>query len=412
MMSGSWASQQNGHLNSSNRTPSGSVSSRSQAGAFSSSSKVGSGGRGQSNKISVVHDSAIAIKRKSALELGSGVLQSVGETSFIKLVQWIRAERLASLPHQGSTWDTVLIRALYVAERLHKFETAIQGFAHGTNAAAELAYSHMRLLLELGHDNSDALDKAFGLFYKSALTISSLLDRSELLSCTHEVQEQLCHMYTDLLTLVVEVAVYFYKTVQSMADGEVSLDLYEVFGETLESTTNRRSHISDLIWSYQIESEIDTPEDALSIDVLTKWLSPQDRVLEMLGSDHTTFTDQLAERTGLWFQENLTNFVKGYSARSLAKAIRRCMSRLAPSNLRLQVCTSSRASYTSFCPTALETLHCKFRAMFLRHNNHLTHCSQIPLSCQCLPRVSPYRRPQSIRRASLDSSYRGTAAPS
>ena len=324
-MSGSWTSQHNGHFHSSNRTPSGSVSSRSQVGGFQSSS----GGRGQSNKISLVHDSANAIKRKSALELGSGVLQSVAETSFIKLVQWIRAERLSTLPHQGSklsvateisrsllitttgTWDTVLIRALYVAERLHKFETAIQGFAHGTNAAAELAYSHIRLLLELGHENSDALDKAFSLFYKSALTISSLLDRSELLSCTNEVQEQLCHMYTDLLTLVVEVAVYFYKTVQSMADGEVSLDLYEVFGETLEATTDRRSHISDLIWNYQIESEIDMPEDALSIDVLTKWLSPQDRVLEMLGSDHTTFTDQLAERTGLWFQENLTNFVKG-----------------------------------------------------------------------------------------------------
>ena len=98
IMSGSWAGQQNGHFNSSNRTPSGSVSSRSQVGAFQSSS----GGRGQSNKISLVHDSAIAIKRKSALELGSGVLQSVGETSFIKLVQWIRAERLSTLPHQGS----------------------------------------------------------------------------------------------------------------------------------------------------------------------------------------------------------------------------------------------------------------------------------------------------------------------
>jgi hypothetical protein len=172
IMSGSWASQQNGHFNSSNRTPSGSVSSRSQAGAFPSTPKLGSSGRGQSNKSSLVHDSAIAIRRKSALELGSGVLQSVSETSFIKLVQWIRAERLSSLPHQGSTWDTVLIHALYVAERLHKFETAIQGFAHGTNAAAELAYSHLRLLLELGYDNSDALDKAFGLFYKSALTIS------------------------------------------------------------------------------------------------------------------------------------------------------------------------------------------------------------------------------------------------
>ena len=98
VMSGSWTSQQNGHFHSSNRTPSGSVSSRSQVGGFQSSS----GGRGQSNKISLVHDSAIAIKRKSALELGSGVLQSVGETSFIKLVQWIRAERLSTLPHQGS----------------------------------------------------------------------------------------------------------------------------------------------------------------------------------------------------------------------------------------------------------------------------------------------------------------------
>lgn len=309
--SGNWASQQNGTFSPSSRTPSGSVSSRSQVnGAFPSSHKLSSSSRGQSNKISLVHDSAAAIKRKSALELGSGVVQSVGETSFIKLVQWIRAERLSTLPHQGSTWDTVLIRALYVAERLHKFETAIQGFALGSNAAAELAYSHIRLLLELGHENSDALDKAFGLFYKTALTISSLLDRSELLSCTHEVQEQLCLMYTDLVTLVVEVAVYFYKTVQSMSEGEVSLDLYEVFGETIESTSSRRTHIADLIWSYQIESEADTT-DALSIDVLSKWLAPQDRVLEMLGSDHTTFTDQLAERTGLWFQENLTNFVKG-----------------------------------------------------------------------------------------------------
>lgn len=306
--SSNWHSQQNG---ASNRTPSGSISSRSQVGAFQSSSRLGASGRGQSNKISLVYESAAAIKRKSALELGSGVLQSVGETSFIDLVQWIRGERLSTLPHQGSTWDTVLIRALYVAERLHKFETAIQGFAQGTNVAAELAYSHIRLLLErLGHENSDVLDKAFGLFYKSALTISSLIDRSELLSCTHEVQEQLCHMYTDMITLVVEVAVYFYKTVQSISDGEITLDLYEVFGETIDATKNRRTHISDLIWSYQIDSEVDTTEDALSIDVLTKWLSPQDRVLEMLGSDHTTFTDQLAERTGLWFQENLTNFVK------------------------------------------------------------------------------------------------------
>ena len=104
MTSASWTAQHNGTFSPNDRTPSGSVSGWSQAGAFPSSSKMTSSGRGQSNKISLVHDFAIAIKRKSALELGSGVLQSVGETSFIKLVQWIRAERLSTLPHQGSEY--------------------------------------------------------------------------------------------------------------------------------------------------------------------------------------------------------------------------------------------------------------------------------------------------------------------
>lgn len=43
------------------------------------------------------------------------------------------------------------------------------------------------------------------------MTVASLLDRSDLLSVTAETREQLCHMYSDLLTLVVEVAVRFYK---------------------------------------------------------------------------------------------------------------------------------------------------------------------------------------------------------
>lgn len=38
---------------------------------------------------------------------------------------------------------------------------------------------------------------------------------------------------------------------------------------------------------------------------------PQDRVLDLLGNDHTVFADDLAEYTGLWFQDSLLKFVKG-----------------------------------------------------------------------------------------------------
>lgn len=84
-------------------------------------------------------------------ELGSGVSQSTSDTSFINLVEWIRNERLATIPHKGSKWDKVLIRALYFAEQLHGFESAIQGFALESNAAAQLGYGHARLLLEVSH---------------------------------------------------------------------------------------------------------------------------------------------------------------------------------------------------------------------------------------------------------------------
>lgn len=117
-------------------------------------------------------------------------------------------------------------------------------------------------------------------------------------------------LYTDLLMLVVEVAVRFYKTVHGMTTGSASVDIYELLGDSIEGFRARRSKISDAIWSYQIGSET-SEEETISIEVLSKWLGPQDRVLSMLGTDHTIFAESQAEFTCLWFQEELTKFIKG-----------------------------------------------------------------------------------------------------
>jgi hypothetical protein len=60
-------------------------------------------------------------------------------------------------------------------------------------------------------------------FYKFAMSFSSVLHRSELLAATSEIREQLCMLYTDLLSLVVDVSIRFYKTVH----GEFRLILQE-----------------------------------------------------------------------------------------------------------------------------------------------------------------------------------------
>ena len=208
-----------------------------------------------SQRISVVHDTALTLRRKSAAELGAGVSQGADDASFIRLVEWIRTERLSSLPHKGSRWDTVLIRAIYFAERLHAFESVLRRYGAESDVATQLAYGHVQLLLELGHENSSALDKAFGFFYRCSLGVASLLSRSEVLTFSSDTQEQICLLYTDLLTLVVEVAIRFYKTVHGKVATSANLDMYEAFGSIINVFHSRRDSIIEAIWKDQITNE-------------------------------------------------------------------------------------------------------------------------------------------------------------
>lgn len=116
-------------------------------------------------------------------------------------------------------------------------------------------------------------------------------------------------LYTDLLSLVVDVAVRFYKTVHGqlyhiykhftkvltclgMTAGSVSLDIFELFGETIETFRTRQNSVIELIWDSKIEHGEFEEGEALDVKVLSTWLAPQDRVLASLNRDHSTFVDQ------------------------------------------------------------------------------------------------------------------------
>ncbi|XPS69175.1 hypothetical protein M3J09_001452 [Ascochyta lentis] len=286
------------------------TSSRATSGNFGMKSFGKRGASGGGYKIGFVQESAMSLRKKSMADLGAGVHQSISDVSYVDFLEWIRSERLTTLPHKGSRWDKVLIRALYFAEQLHNFDQAIQSFALDSQAAAAVGYGHARLLLELGHENSSALDKAFSVLYKFSLSFSSVLRRSELLAATAEIREQLCLLYTDLISLVVDVSIRFYKTVNGMSSGSASLDIFELFGETIEGFRTRQDSVIELIWESQIENEDFEDGEALDVKVLSRWLSPQDRVLATLNRDHSFFVDQQVEMTCIWFQKHLTRFLQ------------------------------------------------------------------------------------------------------
>lgn len=96
------------------------------------------------------------------------------------------------------------------------------------------------------------------MFYKFALSFSSILHQFQLIATTPDVadvREQLCLMFTDLLALVVDVAITFYRAVKGMSASSVSIDIFETFGDTIEGFRSRRDKIVEMIWSYQIGIE-------------------------------------------------------------------------------------------------------------------------------------------------------------
>ncbi|KAL1597956.1 hypothetical protein SLS60_008444 [Paraconiothyrium brasiliense] len=290
----------------------GYAGSRSASGNYSSINQVVHQGN-NGYKIGFVQETVQALKKKSISQIGAGVYQGVAGTTFVQFLEWIRSERLTTLPHKGSRWDRVLIRALFFAEQLHNLDAAVRGFALDSHAAASLGYDHARLLLELGSENSAALDRAFAVFYKLSLSFSTILQRVELLAstATTEVYEQISHMYADMLSLVVEVAFTFYKAVKGMSTSSVSIDIFETFGDTIDSFHSRRKKIVKSLWSSQIEDQSLEAGEAIEFETISRWLALPDRVLATLSRDHTIVAENQAEFTCLWFQKPLTRFING-----------------------------------------------------------------------------------------------------
>jgi hypothetical protein len=155
------------------------------------------------------------------------------------------------------------------------------------------------------------------------MSFSSVLHRSELLAASPEIREQICLLYTDLITLVVDVGIKFYKTVNGMlasipqrssacannslgmTSGSVNLDIFELFGETIETFRGRQNTVIELIWQSQIENEDFEEGEAIDVQHLSRWLASQDRVISTINRDHEAYVDNQAVRSFCSLQEGM-----------------------------------------------------------------------------------------------------------
>jgi hypothetical protein len=106
---------------------------------------------GQSTSVHYVKEQYTSVRQRCQRELGANVGLFAFDTSYSGLSEWIKHERMARLPHKGSSWDRVLISAHYFAAQVNRLSEAIESFTPESEAASNLLYGQCLLLLEVSY---------------------------------------------------------------------------------------------------------------------------------------------------------------------------------------------------------------------------------------------------------------------
>ncbi|KAI0817880.1 hypothetical protein GGR55DRAFT_44751 [Xylaria sp. FL0064] len=295
--------------------PSGLLSPASVGDSIQVAKRFGTGRRsnvyraasGQHANVHFVKDQYISVRQKCQRELGANVGIGAFDTSHSGLVDWIKHERLARLPHKGGSWDRVLISASYFAGQVNRLSEAIESFTPESEAASNLLYGQCLILLELGYQNAPALQTAFDLFYQLGLELSPLLRAENALRLAPSIMEGVARAFSELLTIVSGIAISYYTAVHGSRQS-TRLDIYATFGVAIENYRSRVQHCEHEIWNFELRNQ--GYGEAIQIETLREWLAPQDRVLAFLSSNHISLASRPEEYTCIWFQSHLNQFFK------------------------------------------------------------------------------------------------------
>ncbi|MCJ1265779.1 hypothetical protein MMC22_005659 [Lobaria immixta] len=230
--------------------------------------------------------------------------ESESEESFLNFVA---NERLHRMPHRGSRWDKILRWAEYFATQVSTLHESVSSFVPNSAETANVVWAGCRILIQMGPEHADALDKIFGVFYKMSLTLASILRHSALFITNDATQDEIHKAYAELLTLVVDVTTTYQKRSKSKSSSSAE-DFDSRFGRKIDVFFKHRDQVSNTIWTYQLERDENLRSITVDMTTIRRWLAPQDRTLRLLSSDTMNSRSARYEFTCEWFQSYLLEF--------------------------------------------------------------------------------------------------------
>ncbi|KAK4663014.1 hypothetical protein QC763_601090 [Podospora pseudopauciseta] len=222
---------------------------------------------------------------------------------------YISDERLIHMPRRGSDWDRVLKSAQFFGLQLWGLGANVGDFCFGAHQASITALGSTQILLEIGHQQAQALVPTFEALYELAILITNVSQIQDIFYASQEVKESLAHLYCDLVDLVGRISILYREKISSLGQNthkSVVINFETEFGQHVAGIWRRRDSIIAKMWSLKLGNRT----HSLGVDAVRRRLQ-NDRSATGAFYDQVSENIKRAEDTCEWVKTPLVNFLRG-----------------------------------------------------------------------------------------------------
>ncbi|WQF85619.1 Putative tetratricopeptide-like helical domain superfamily [Colletotrichum destructivum] len=223
-----------------------------------------------SYKIVRVIDTARRIQKKLVREVEEVSHQHFQSIDLEAYLAYIADERLVHMPPKGSQWDRVLKSAEFFGLQLDGYSRHIQSFIEGCTLVRDTALATCYLLLELGHDQAQALEPTFNALYELGLLLGQAIRLHGMFTASDAIRYELSRIFDSVIRLVGDIAVYYRTRINSIYSGSVTIDFDAEFGSQITKIWAQREHLFNHMWQHRLGNK----SRRLDITTLRRHLLP------------------------------------------------------------------------------------------------------------------------------------------
>ncbi|KXH26438.1 hypothetical protein CSIM01_12272 [Colletotrichum simmondsii] len=244
--------------------------SRSSSISLDALTMVASNDGHTSYRVVRVIDTARRIQKKLVREFEEVTHNHFQTIDLNAYLAYISDERLTHMPPKGSQWDRVLKSAEFFGLQLDEYSRHVQSFIEGCSLVRDTALATCYLLLELGHDQAQALEPTFNALYELGLVLGHAIRLNGMFTASDAIRYELSRIFDTMLKLVGDVTIYYRSRINSIYSGSVTIDFDAQFGSQITRIWTQRENLFNHMWQYKLGSK----NRRLDITTLRRHLLP------------------------------------------------------------------------------------------------------------------------------------------